>query len=125
MDFRQVFRSVFDKLSNALRVIDVGLEVLYEAETKQVTVSTTLLRINSFCQYDDKVKKVTLQISSGGPVVFNSAQEVTAGASEGSKTAQTSDIITITGKRDLERFTAILATSGGTATVAASAFRRG
>ena len=124
MDFRQIIRKAFDSVSSALRFIDLTNETLYEDETKSVSVSTTLLRINDFCAYDEKVKRLTIQITAGGPVIFNCATEATAGATEGSKEAVTGDILTIEGERDLERFTMILATSGSTATAKASAFRR-
>ena len=125
MDFRQIIRRAFDSVSSALQFIDLSNETLYEDETKSVSVSTTLLRINDFCAYDTKVKRLTIQITAGGPVIFNCATEATAGATEGSKEAVTGDILTIEGERDLERLTMILATSGSTATAKASAFRRG
>ena len=124
MDFRQIIRKAFDSVSSALQFIDLTNETLYEDETKSVTISTTVLGINDFIAYDDKVKRMTVQISAGGPVVFNCSTEPTAGATEGSKEAVTGDILTIEGKKDLERFRAVLATAGSSATARASAFRR-
>ena len=98
INYRQVIRRAFRAVQNALAFIDVSQENLEQSGCNTVTISTTVIKVDSFFELTDKDKVGMFQLVSGGPVNWNCFIPPTAGRTEGSHEVSIGDYIRVTGK---------------------------